>query len=174
MIDTIVNISTVGAFTLAGVIAAIGINQSKKKDTDRFYECMEAMTYIKAELEDALSSYINDPTDIVVFNNLNTKYTAFVNHLDLFSAKILNQRLYKTVAFKNFQGESFYGLKDWALIQLQLFQLIEEVRFRDFGIISTSNTRKTYLKNTYMLLKITLPNNVFQELQGRCKEYGFL
>lgn len=172
IIGFIASVSTIGAFILAGVIAFIGITQSKKKDTDRVYEYLEIMTKLKIELETAIASYAANQDNIEIFNNLNTRYTAFVNFLDYFSAKILNQKLYKNSAYKDFQGESLNGLKDWAIIQLKIFRIINKVKYRKFGIISADVTRKKDLKNTYKLLEITLPSKDYNELQDLCKKYG--
>jgi hypothetical protein len=101
VIDTIGSISSIGAFILAGVIASIGISQSKKKDTDRFYECLEAMTNYKIELESALTSYAKYSNDIGIFNNLDARYSAFVNHY--FSAKTFNQNYIKIMHLKIFK-----------------------------------------------------------------------
>lgn len=173
MMDIVGNLGTIGAFTLASVIAFVGICQSRKKDIDRVYECLEIMTNSKMELEFALASFAETPDNREVFNNLNTRYTAFVNNLDSFSAKILNQKLHKTATFKDFQGESLNGLKDWAVIQLDIFELINDVSFNVFEITSAETTRKSYLKNTYKLLKITLPSEDYNDLLNLCKKREF-
>lgn len=173
MIDTVGSLSAIGAFTLASVIAFVGISQSRKKDIDRVYEYLEIMTNSKMELEFALALLVETSDDRHAFNNLNTRYTAFVNNLDSFSAKVLNQKLYKTVAFKDFQGESLNGLKDWAVIQLDIFELIDNVSFKVFGIISAETTRKSNLKYTYKLLKITLPSKDYNNLLSLCKKRKF-
>ncbi|MCS1384813.1 hypothetical protein NXZ75_21905 [Lysinibacillus sphaericus] len=166
------SLGSVGSFFIAGVIALIGISQSKKKDADRVYEYLELMINYKVELEFALASYAKSPNDIEIFNNLNTRYSAFVNYLDYFSAKILNQKLYKNKAFKQFQGETHQGLKDWATIQLGIYELIERIRFNDFGMISSATTKKSDLKNTYILLKMVLPRKDYKELQDSCRDSG--
>lgn len=172
IVDHIGDIATIGAFTLAALIAIVGINQAKKKDTDRVYEYLEIITNLKMELEFALASYSKNPTDIEIFNRLDTRYTAFVNYLEYFSAKILNQNLYKNKAFKDFQGESHHGLKEWAIIQLKILFLIKSIRFKNFGITSAAVTKKSNLKNTYQLLEATLPKKDYNDLQDLCRKYG--
>lgn len=173
MIETISNFSTIGAFLLAGIIAYIGYIQSKKKDTDRVYEYLEIMTNLKVELELALSDYIGNPV-IEEFNKLNTKHSAFVNYLDYFSSKIINQKLYKNIAFKNFQGETCQGLKEWVIFQMEIFRIIDQLKFNRFGIINSDSTRKSHLKNTYKLLKITLTPVEFNDIQNKSKRYGLV
>jgi hypothetical protein len=143
--STIGNLSSLGAFILAAIIALIGASQAKKKDTDRIYEYLEIMTNLKMELEFALASYSENSLSKEVFLNLDTRYTAFVNYLEYFCAKIINQKLYKNAAFKSFQGESNQALKNWAIIQLEIFRIINEVRFNVFEITSTEKTRKSHL-----------------------------
>ncbi|MDM5233494.1 hypothetical protein [Lysinibacillus pakistanensis] len=171
IIAVIGGLSSFVSLILAGVIAWIGVSQSKKKDTDRFYEYLEIMINLKMELEIALASYVSQD-DLEAFNNLNTRYTAFVNYLDYFSAKIINQNLFNNKAFKQFQGETHQGLKEWAIIQLRIYGIIEELKFNKFGITSSSTTRKSNLRNTYKLLKLTLPSKDYEEIQDSCRKYG--
>lgn len=171
MIEKISDISSFGSFFLAGLIALIGYIQSGKKDTDRVYEYLEIMTNLKVELELALADYVRNPV-IEEFNKLNSKHSAFVNFMDYFSSKIINQKLYNNKAFKDFQGETNQGLKEWIIIQLEIFNLIDYLKFNRFEITSSSNTRKRHLKNTYKLLKITLPQNEYNELLKLSKEKG--
>lgn len=172
IIGLIGDLSGFGSLILAGLIATIGVIQSKKKDTDRFYEYLEIMINLKMELELALATYVSSQDNLEAFNNLNTRYTAFVNYLDYFSAKIINQNLFNNKAFKQFQGETQQGLKEWAIIQLRIYGIIEELKFNKFGITSSSTTRKSNLKNTYKLLKLTLPDKDYEDIQDSCREYG--
>ncbi|MFJ7914806.1 MULTISPECIES: hypothetical protein [unclassified Lysinibacillus] len=174
IIGLIGNLSGFVSLVLAGVIATIGIIQSKKKDTDRFYEYLEIMINLKIELELALATYVSSQNDLEAYNNLNTRYTAFVNYLDYFSAKIINQNLFNNKAFKQFQGETHQGLKEWAIIQLRIYGIIEELKFNKFEITTSSTTRKSNLKNTYKLLKLTLPTKDYEEMQESCRKYGLL
>lgn len=173
MITIISNFSTIGAFLLAGIIAYIGYVQSKKKDTDRVYEYLEIMTNLKVELELALSDYISNQV-IEEFNKLNTKHSAFVNYLDYFSSKIINQKLYRNKAFKNFQGETCQGLREWVIFQMEIFKIIDCLKFNRFEIVNSDSTRKFHLKNTYKLLKLTLKSNEYDDVQNKSKKYGLV
>jgi len=173
MLATISNYSTIGAFILAGLIALIGYTQAKKKDTDRVYEYLEKMTDIKVELELSLADYVSNPS-IKEFNKLNTKHSAFVNYLDYFSAKIINQKLYNNKAFRDFQGETNQALREWAMFQLDIFNVIDREKFILFGIEDPASTRKSHLKNTYKLLKLTLDPNEYNKLEIYRREKGFV
>ncbi|NOG26581.1 hypothetical protein [Lysinibacillus fusiformis] len=173
MIATLSNFSTIGAFVLAGIIALIGYTQSKKKDTDRVYEYLEIMTNHKVELELALSDFVSNFV-IEEFNKLNTKHSAFVNYLDYFSSKILNQKLYNNKAFEDFQGETCQALKEWAIFQLIIYELIESSKFNDFEIVDSATIRKRDLKYTYKLLRHTLDPNEYHELEQLRREKGLV
>lgn len=174
IISSVSNFSTIGAFILAGIIAWIGVIQSKKKDADRVYEYLEKMTNLKVELELALSEYACNPV-IENFNKLNTKHSAFVNYLEYFSSKIINQRLYNTKAFKDFQGRTSQGLKEWVVVQLEIFSVIEKYKFKNFESFKTDDTtKKRHLKNTYKLLKYTIDSNEYHELEQFRREKGLV
>ncbi|MBM7663549.1 hypothetical protein JOC25_000005 [Solibacillus kalamii] len=171
MLSNIAGFANIGSLILATIIAYIGVDQSRKRDTDKVYEYLEGLSNAKNHLEDKLSDLIENQT-LFYFNKFSSEFSSFVNSIEYFSSKIINQKLYKTKAFKEFQGESSYSLLEIVNNLLILFEFIEERRFREYLITGSNSTSRKNLRNTFVLLKEVLTVEEFEELLKTCKEKG--
>lgn len=171
MLSNIAGVANIGSLILAMIIAFIGVDQSRKRDTDRVYEYLESLSVAKKYLEGSLNELLGNQT-LPYFNKFSSEFSSFVNSVEYFSSKILNQKLYKTKAFREFQGEYNHSLLDIIKILLTLFEYNEDRRFREYEITGSNSTSRKNLRNTFILLKEVLTVEEYEGFLKLCKEKG--
>lgn len=162
--------SNIGSFCLAATLAIISIASSRKIQANKVYNYLEILLSSRTQLEESMAEYI-ELSNINNFNVLNIKYSNFVNTLEYFSSKIINENLYKTAAFKKFANEVDSSLLELVHLQLDLYNYIQENSYETHGIVTSSYTRRRNLQNTFKLLNVILPKDDIKDIDEKIKKY---